>query len=242
MNKLLPIVSFLFLLIYTTFQSWALPSCAPFPPYDNCYGSHTFKSGNIYEGEWKDNKRNGQGIATFTNGDKYVGEWKDNKRNGQGIATFANGNIYEGEFKNGEYHGQGIIIFKSGNKYAGEFKNSKRHGKGTFTFANGDQYIGEFKNGKFNGQGTFSFINGVKDVGKFKNGKLNGFAIRYDKKGNILKKGIWRDDKFLYSEKGLTSPSSNSKLNKYKHFCESIGFTLGTEKFAECVVEAMKKG
>ena len=71
---------------------------------------------------------------------------------------------------------------------------------------------------------------------------MNGFAIRYDKYGNILNEGIWKDDKFLYSQKKSTLSSSNSKLDKYKRFCETIGFILGTEKFAECVVEAMKKG
>ena len=53
---------------------------------------------------------------------------------------------------------------------------------------------------------------------------------------------MWKNDEFLYAEKKSTSPSSNSKLNEYKIFCESIGFTLGTEKFGDCVVEAMKKG
>jgi len=34
----------------------------------------------------------------------------------------------------------------------------------------------------------------------------------------------------------------NSKIEGYKNFCLDIGFTPGTEKFGECVVEAMKKG
>ena len=69
---------------------------------------------------------------------------------------------------------------------------------------------------------------------------LNGHAIRYDKNGTILKEGIWKDDKFQYTQKRPIL-NSNSKLDKYKRFCESIGFVPGTEKFAECVVEAMKK-
>ena len=71
---------------------------------------------------------------------------------------------------------------------------------------------------------------------------MNGFAIRYDKYGNILNKGIWKNDKFLYAQKKSTSSSSNSNLDKYKRLCETIWFTLGTKNFAECVLEAMKKG
>ena len=29
-----------------------------------------------YEGEWKDNKKNGRGIFTWVDGKKYDGEWK----------------------------------------------------------------------------------------------------------------------------------------------------------------------
>ena len=34
----------------------------------------------------------GKGTLTFLNGEKYQGKWKDNKKNGQGIYTFSNGN------------------------------------------------------------------------------------------------------------------------------------------------------
>ena len=139
-------------------------------------------------------------------------------------------------------HGQGTYNYANGDKYVGAFKNGKKHGLGTGSFATGNKYEGEFKNGNYYGQGTYTWKNGRKDVGEFKNGTLNGFAIRYDKYGSIVKKGIWKDDKFLYSQKKSTSSSSNSKLNKYKSFCSEIGFTPGTEKFGDCVVEAMKKG
>ena len=44
--------------------------------------------GNKYEGEFVENKFNGQGTFTWSNGAKYVGEYKDDKRNGQGTATY----------------------------------------------------------------------------------------------------------------------------------------------------------
>ena len=36
--------------------------------------------------------------------------------------------------------------------------------------------------------------------------------------------------------------TSNPKIEEYKSFCSEIGFTAGTQKFGECVLEAMKKG
>ena len=120
------------------------------------------------------------------------------------------------------------------------------NGFGTYTYGHntkwaGYKYEGEFKDNKRHGQGTFIFANGIKQVGKFENDFLNGFGISYDKNGTILKEGIWKDGKFLHAQK-KSIPNSNSKLDKYKRFCETIGFSLGTTKFAECVLEAMKKG
>lgn len=49
-----------------------------------------------FEGEWRDGKKNGQGVMYFNNGDSYEGEWKDGHKNGRGIYRFSNGDIYEG--------------------------------------------------------------------------------------------------------------------------------------------------
>ena len=162
------------------------------------------------------------GTYEWTSGEfkgyKYVGEWKDNQMNGQGI-----------------------MYYPSGDTYIGGYKEAKRNGHGTYNFANGEKYEGKWNDGDYHGQGTYTFATGTKDVGEFRNGKLNGFAIRYDKNGNILKEGIWKDDEFQYAQKKSSgSSNSSSKLNKYKEFCEEIGFTPGTEKFGECVLQAMK--
>jgi hypothetical protein len=39
----------------------------------------------------------GRGVLTFSNRDEYNGEWKDNKQNGQGDAKYHNGDRYVGE-------------------------------------------------------------------------------------------------------------------------------------------------
>ena len=61
-----------------------------------------YPNGNMYIGEWKDGKRNGQGTYTFQEGSRYEGEWKDGKYNGQGTYTLIDGNRFEGEWKDGK--------------------------------------------------------------------------------------------------------------------------------------------
>ena len=53
-----------------------------------------------------------KGILTWPNGDIYEGEYTEDIRNGFGIYKYSNGNRYEGEFKNDKQHGKGKITFK----------------------------------------------------------------------------------------------------------------------------------
>lgn len=46
----------------------------------------------------------------------------------------------------------------------------------------------------------------------------------------------------LIIDKGVSNLTTNPELQKYKSFCQEIGFVQGTEKFRDCVLEAMKKG
>ena len=43
-------------------------------------GTYKFANGNVYEGEWNDDKSHGKGTYIFKNGNKYVGEFKNGKR------------------------------------------------------------------------------------------------------------------------------------------------------------------
>ena len=72
----------------------------------------------MYEGEYKDGKRHGQGTYTFPDGKKYVGGWKDSKYHGQGTLTSSDGKYFIGEFKDSKpwnitgYDKNGNIIIK----------------------------------------------------------------------------------------------------------------------------------
>ena len=39
-------------------------------------GKMIYKNGDIYQGEFKNDKKEGKGLMTFTNGNKYDGEWE----------------------------------------------------------------------------------------------------------------------------------------------------------------------
>ena len=95
-----------------------------------------------------------------------------------------------------------------------------------------------------NCQGTHTYADGSKWVGAWQNGKLNGYAITHYADGSINQEGIFKDDKFLYTEKRskpVITPSTDSELDIHKEFCEEIGFTPKTEGFGNCVLELMKK-
>jgi hypothetical protein len=36
---------------------------------------HCGGAGDVYEGQWKDEKMHGKGVYTYHNGDQYDGEW-----------------------------------------------------------------------------------------------------------------------------------------------------------------------
>ena len=61
--------------------------------WNNCKGKWLNVNGDLYEGDWRDGKPNGQGIQTFASGEKYTGTWKDGKYEGQGTISAANGTV-----------------------------------------------------------------------------------------------------------------------------------------------------
>ena len=134
--------------------STALPSCPTSGVFDNCFGSYTDADGNKYVGEWKDDKRHGQGTSFWADGDQHVGEYKNGKEHGHGTYRWADGDVYVGEFKDGEEHGHGTYTWADGDMYVGEHKGGTKHGHGTYLFgpnageSAGGKYVGEYKDGR----------------------------------------------------------------------------------------------
>ena len=80
------------------------------------FGTIYFKQrGDIYEGQWKKDKMDGQGIYIMRVDDSeytiYVGDFKDNKFDGLGLYTTPDGIKYYGHFKKGLRHGEGKLIY-----------------------------------------------------------------------------------------------------------------------------------
>ena len=88
MKRLLPVLMGFALLLLSSTEGWSLPRCPGTPTESNtlfsvswtdCFGTLTFDSGEKYVGEWKENKKHGQGTYTYADGRKDAGEWKEDK-------------------------------------------------------------------------------------------------------------------------------------------------------------------
>ncbi len=75
-----------------------------------------------YNGEWRDGKRHGFGKTTWATEDYYEGEYKNDIRNGKGTLFGHNWGEYNGGWKNNKTHGEGTLTLLDGEKWIGEFK------------------------------------------------------------------------------------------------------------------------
>ena len=50
------------------------------------------------------------------------------------------------------------------------------------------------------GRERFTFSDGSTVTGEWRDSKLNGYAIRYDAAGNIIQKGIYKDNEWLHDK------------------------------------------
>lgn len=93
------------------------------------HGKGVYTKGSIsYIGMFENGKFNGNEKIALNGVWRYEGEWKDNKQEGNGISYFENGKYhYEGSWKNGVMDGQGILFNEVGSIiYKGNFRNGKR--------------------------------------------------------------------------------------------------------------------
>lgn len=106
------------------------------------YGMMTWPSGTTYEGEFRNDERNGEGtcrIFEIVQGRKtlvkeYIGNWENDKKSGIGSMFWPDGDKYEGVWKDNERHGHGIMK-ENITVYEGNWDHDRKKGRGgVFTY------------------------------------------------------------------------------------------------------------
>ena len=104
--------------------------------------------GHDYDGDFRDNEINGNGVFRWTNGDVYDGQMRRGKMNGVGRYTYANGQIYEGNYVNGVKEGRGRLIYPNGFVYDGDFIGGRPRGNANIT-SGGKTFPVQYSDGRF---------------------------------------------------------------------------------------------
>mmetsp|Transcript_10531 Transcript_10531/g.28830 ORF Transcript_10531/g.28830 Transcript_10531/m.28830 type:complete len:247 (+) Transcript_10531:170-910(+) len=161
-------------------------------------------SGERYQGEWFDNKRQGKGTVIYKNNDKYEGEWAYGLRHGLGtLWIYKNGKYivrYNGEWSEDAPTGHGTVFEDNGDTYEGDFLYGQKHGRGRAVYGGrpidgfgGDVYEGHFENDLKNGPGTMMYANGDVFEGLWQNDLKHGpgtyFYINRGKRFD----GVWQE-------------------------------------------------
>ena len=132
----------------------------------------------IFDGTYKNNLIDGEGIKTWPKGGTYAGQWRKGKMHGQGTITYENGNQYTGEWQEGKKHGYGQLIWTSGDTFEGQFRNNVRHGQGVYSWADGRKYIGTWEAGERHGKGTYIDSSGKQYAEVWEKGKLGSYSLK----------------------------------------------------------------
>lgn len=207
-------------------------------------GKAVYEKGDIYEGNLINGRRSGKGKYKWKNGNKYNGEWKDDLKDGFGVfeniktkekyegiflkgyrrkgkTFYKNGDVYDGYWGKHDKHrgvfpqGRGKIIYAvtsewdKKKEYDGEWKNGRKHGKGKMLYVNGDKYNGHWYYDRKNGFGRMDYKNGNKYFGEWANDENKGSGIMIYKNGDIY------DGKWKYSEEYGLGKRSDGKGGKY---------------------------
>lgn len=87
-------------------------------------------NGDVYEGDFKDDRMGGYGLYTFSHEGRYEGQWSNAVYEGVGTETFARGSTYNGEYSGGMRNGWGVCRYYNGDYYEGNWKRGLREGRG----------------------------------------------------------------------------------------------------------------
>jgi hypothetical protein len=136
-----------------------------------------------FVGEIIDGKRQGKGKMIYKSGEIHEGNWVDDKKEGFCTIFLADGSInYTGEFKNDKPNGKGILYDHNRVAFDGNWVNGKKDGYGKFCVST-DEYsselIGNFVEDNLSGEGEANHMlkkdkTIIQWKGTFKIGSLDG--------------------------------------------------------------------
>jgi hypothetical protein len=193
----------------------------------------------IYEGSFLDDKKHGHGIEVNKAGTyRYEGQWKDNFKNGIGKELLPDKSRYEGTYINGKKSGKGKLYLSNGSIYEGELQNDKLEGHGVLKWSEEKIYEGQWHNNCLSGLGKFKNKNklykGILSLtlGYFMNDRKHGYGINYDLINNTLIIGQWEENLIqglsiymsqsveqiwqMKDNKLIKKVTDGSEMNKYK--------------------------
>ena len=106
------------------------------------------------------NVRVTMGPIQLPDGSVYEGQWMNGMKDGQGTLVSAHGSRYDGSFVEDQYEGKGTIVFANGDKYEGDWVRSKKQGSGVHEHSNGFSYDGDWYDDKEDGFGRHKWPDG----------------------------------------------------------------------------------
>eukprot|EP00607_Mallomonas_marina_P000145 CAMPEP_0182428752 /NCGR_PEP_ID=MMETSP1167-20130531/23342_1 /TAXON_ID=2988 /ORGANISM="Mallomonas Sp, Strain CCMP3275" /LENGTH=223 /DNA_ID=CAMNT_0024611817 /DNA_START=126 /DNA_END=794 /DNA_ORIENTATION=+ len=121
-----------------------------------------------YEGNYVDGMRTGLGRMVYPNGDTYEGEFFENKMQGEGSYTYKKTNdIYSGTWVNNKKQGEGRYEFGQDTSILNGVWENGQMVTGMWELKKQGTYKGDFERSRPLGQGRFSFANGLYQDGMF---------------------------------------------------------------------------
>ena len=94
---------------------------------------------DLFQGEFKKDKKHGKGTYTYPDGNKYTGTYKVRP------VFFYISTHYRIYFQNDLENGNGTFVWADGYRYTGAFIDGLKTGYGEYYYKNGDNYKGMFQ-------------------------------------------------------------------------------------------------
>ncbi|KAJ3158301.1 hypothetical protein HDU86_003010 [Geranomyces michiganensis] len=132
----------------------------------------TFPNKDVYTGTYANGMRNGTGTYKWAKPlAVYQGEYKDGQRAGEGKLVYPDGTVYAGMFEGGKRHGNGTYTYVNGDTYTGGWSEDARHGRGTYTVAaTGSKLEGTWEKGQLTGDARVTHADHILKA-RFVNGQ-----------------------------------------------------------------------